>query len=343
MKIGLPHVVVLGAGASRAAFPQGDRNGLKLPLMNDLVETVGLGDLLDSSGIDYEGKNFEDVYDDLSRNPATILIVRDINDRIYDYFCQISLPTSLTIYDRLVLSLRKKDLIATFNWDPLLALACRRNSHLAESPRIVSLHGNVAIGICEKDKTKGINGDPCAVCRERLQPSQLLYPIKQKNYTDDPFLKNEWDELEWYLERAYFLTIFGYSAPSADVEAVRLMKKVWHKNKYRDLAEIELIDIKPSDELVKSWRGFIVRQHYGTMREYGHSHLSRYPRRSCEGLFMATMQNMPWPNNFPPEEMPLEEYQGWIRLLILEEKNKENDDHGFSGLPCDKLREIYQG
>jgi len=58
---------------------------------------------------------------------------------------------------------------------------------------------------------------------------------------------------------------------------------------------------------------------------------------------MATMQNMPWPNNSPPEEMPLEEYQGWIRLLILEEKNKENDDHGFSGLPCDKLREIYQG
>ena len=32
-----PHVVILGAGASLAAFPDGDKNGRKLPLMNDIV------------------------------------------------------------------------------------------------------------------------------------------------------------------------------------------------------------------------------------------------------------------------------------------------------------------
>jgi hypothetical protein len=37
-----PHVVLLGAGASLAAFPNGDANGNKLPLMNDLIATVGI-------------------------------------------------------------------------------------------------------------------------------------------------------------------------------------------------------------------------------------------------------------------------------------------------------------
>ncbi|MHA1748548.1 MAG: hypothetical protein ACTSXN_02865 [Promethearchaeota archaeon] len=34
---------------------------------------------------------------------------------------------SPTIYDYLILSLRKKDVIATFNWDPLLVQAAWKN------------------------------------------------------------------------------------------------------------------------------------------------------------------------------------------------------------------------
>lgn len=41
-----PHVVLLGAGASLAAFPNGDAKGNKLPLMSDFVATVGLTELL---------------------------------------------------------------------------------------------------------------------------------------------------------------------------------------------------------------------------------------------------------------------------------------------------------
>ena len=37
MKLGIPHVVILGAGASRAAFPYGERNGIVPPLMKDFV------------------------------------------------------------------------------------------------------------------------------------------------------------------------------------------------------------------------------------------------------------------------------------------------------------------
>ncbi len=57
-----PHVVLLGAGASRAAFPKGDANGLRLPLMSDFVETVsGLADYLRANGICHDG-NIETLY-----------------------------------------------------------------------------------------------------------------------------------------------------------------------------------------------------------------------------------------------------------------------------------------
>jgi len=45
---GRPHVVLLGAGASYAAFPDGDKNGRKLPLLKDFVEVIGLQGLIGS-------------------------------------------------------------------------------------------------------------------------------------------------------------------------------------------------------------------------------------------------------------------------------------------------------
>lgn len=46
-----PHVVVLGAGASLAAFPNGDAQGRRLPLMRDLAELIGLAPVFTSAGI----------------------------------------------------------------------------------------------------------------------------------------------------------------------------------------------------------------------------------------------------------------------------------------------------
>lgn len=45
------HVVLLGAGASRASFPDGDPQGYKLPLMKDFVEILNLTSLLQSLDI----------------------------------------------------------------------------------------------------------------------------------------------------------------------------------------------------------------------------------------------------------------------------------------------------
>src|SRR5579859_4661418 len=45
-----PHVVILGAGASRAAFPDGDAKKRRLPLMADLIECLGLRDSIRAAG-----------------------------------------------------------------------------------------------------------------------------------------------------------------------------------------------------------------------------------------------------------------------------------------------------
>ena len=64
-----PHVVILGAGASYAAFPDGDKNGKRLPLMNNLVDVLELHDLLSKTGVVFDTNNFELIYDRISRNP----------------------------------------------------------------------------------------------------------------------------------------------------------------------------------------------------------------------------------------------------------------------------------
>jgi len=57
VSMGRPHVVLLGAGASRAAFPRGERNGKRLPVMADFFETAPIADALASGGIPYSGRN----------------------------------------------------------------------------------------------------------------------------------------------------------------------------------------------------------------------------------------------------------------------------------------------
>jgi hypothetical protein len=65
-----PHVVILGAGASRACCMKGDRHGRKLPLMNDFVDCVGIEDLICKSGHD-PSINFEAIYSRIHRDGDT--------------------------------------------------------------------------------------------------------------------------------------------------------------------------------------------------------------------------------------------------------------------------------
>lgn len=318
-----PHVVILGAGASKAAFPNGDKNGRKLPLMNDFVEVLGLGPALSEHEIEYKGVNFEKIYDELYQKDQFPDLRKHIENSVRAYFSKFEIPDEVTLYDELVLSLREKDHIYTFNWDPLLLQAYRRHSSIKRLPKIHFLHGNVAVGICQEDKTIGYIKGRCSRCNKSYSPVRLLYPVADKEYDSSPFIKNEWDHLEWVLERSFMLTIFGYSAPETDVVAKEMMEKAWDINKRKELNEIQIIDIKSEDELHATWSDFIVSHHYSCWNSLRDSMIYRYPRRSCVAWGESIMQSDPWHDNYLPEFSDTKELQNWFNPLIEQEEKLE--------------------
>jgi hypothetical protein len=323
-----PHVVILGAGASKAAFPRGDANGRRVPVMAELTDCLDLRTSLKAAGFE-DGTDFESVYDELASSGRSPSLVAEIDSRLRVYFETLVLPERPTLYDYLLLSLRDKDLIATFNWDPFLPRAFIRNRDVASLPQMVFLHGNVEIAMCDKDLVKGFRGQLCMKCGSPLQPTRLLYPVRDKNYKSDPFIANEWSLLEDFLRRCYMLTIFGYGAPFTDAAAVELMTNCWGQNPTFELGQVNIVDIKSRKALEETWKRFFCRNHYACLRKLSNTWIFRHPRRSCEALAMATLQQAPWRDNPIPEFKTLSELHAWIGPLTAEEHLGQ-----FSGKPC---------
>jgi hypothetical protein len=320
------HTFILGAGASRAAFPNGDKYGRKLPLMSDFVETVGLEGFLKENSIDYSNQNIEEIYSNVySENPNSNLIT-ELNLRIIDYFSSLKIPDEVTLYDELLLSLQKKDAIFSFNWDPLLLQAFSRNHTLQELPSMHFLHGNVLVGVCENDQRTGYLRNRCSACGNKFTPSKILYPIKEKNYSKDSFIESEWQTLRLYLDNSFIFSIFGYSAPTTDTEAREFMKETWTKNKRQQLNEIDIIDIRNRDEVEDNWEGFIYQSHGGIFDDVRDTQSFRYARRSCESWGDAIFQCDPWSENNFPKFRELIDLQNWVKPLIKEEINFREDD-----------------
>jgi hypothetical protein len=315
-----PHVVILGAGASLAACPRGDANGIRLPVMANLVSVLGLEPLLAKIGIeDCASQNFEVIYDRIASDDAYRDFRLEVDTLVHRYFASLQLPTEVTIYDQILLSLRPKDLVATFNWDPLLLQAYARNRHMS-LPRVVFLHGNVYLGYCPEHKKKGYLTQTCEVCGRAFLPSPLLFPITKKEYRSHPLLAGEWDELAATLDKTYLLTIFGYAAPSSDTAAKEILVKAWDGNETRELAEVEVIDILPRRTLYDRWKEFIVSHHWGASTRFCQTLQFRHPRRSCEAFAFATLQQDPWATRLIPRFRRLDRLHEWMSPLVKEEK-----------------------
>lgn len=323
-----PHVVILGAGASVAAIPNGDANGKKISLMNDFFQKTNTEYLLEGIDLKTKSKNLEDIYSEIYERPELKDVCYKLEKAIYDYFSDLQIPDEPTIYDFLILSLRKKDLIATFNWDPLLQQAYQRCGRITRDlPKIVFLHGNVAIGLCMQDKVYGSIDHYCPLCRQRLSPLQLLYPIKKKDYNSDKFIKDEWDIIEKALSFAFIITVFGYGAPPSDVEAIKLLKNAWGDIEKRQFEQTEIIDIKQEDELVSSWKPFIHTHHYEIHKSFFKSTLSCLPRRTCECLYDQNMDAhfLDYEKGFK-EGMTWEDIEHYLEPIFEDEyKNRDKN------------------
>jgi len=315
-----PHIVILGAGASVAAFPTGDANGKKLPTMDNLVEILDLEPILKRGGIEYKSCNFEDIYSRLYESNPKSPLLKEIEEIAYNYFSSLQLPDVPTLYDHILMSLRPKDIVATFNWDPFLFDAWNRNKDSVPVPDIVHLHGNVRVAHCLEHPCYGEHGMICPECNRELIPTRLLYPVTMKNYSNDTFIKTEWDVLEHRLRQALTLTIFGYSAPHADKEAVDLLNRAWDKQN-RLVERIEVIDIKKKEVLWSQWDPFIIRTYLDCHANFYQSRIATYPRRTCEALVAQTLYGLWVEGNCLAPDANFDELLTWVKPLVEAEEN----------------------
>lgn len=321
------HTVILGAGASVATIPNGDKNGRKSSIMNGLIEKLGLDDIIKGVELKTTSNNLEDIYSELYEREECKEIVNELERRIYHYFESLEIPDNPTIYDLLILSLTKKDLIATFNWDPLLLQAYVRCVRFTDNlPTICCLHGNVSMGYCMKHAEYGMTDAICPVCGKKLPPTRLLFPVTQKNYSEDEYIKKCWEATEYMIENSSTITIFGYSAPSSDKEAVDLLKKAWGDLEERQLEEVSVIDIISEEEMLSKWQKFIYSHHYRYTKDFYNSYLGMFPRRSCEMIF-ATYQLNVWPDTKSGfwEGMSWDDIDEMMEELIAEEERTPID------------------
>jgi hypothetical protein len=307
-----PHVVILGAGASRAACPNGDKNGNILPLMDDLIEILEFNHI---NNFNIKSRNFEDIFSLICQSDKYKDLKLRIEESVYNYFEKLEIPDHPTIYDHLVLSLRKKDVIATFNWDPLLVLAYRRNGRNFELPNLLFLHGNVEVGYCENDNISGIKKFPCKKCSKMLEPTSLLYPITNKNYTSNKFLSSQWSTLQNNIRYAFMITFFGYGAPKTDVRAIELMKLAWGNLEKRKMEQIEIIDIKSEEELHETWKPFIFSHHYDIHSSFYNSWIANHPRRTVEAYYNQFWMAEFIDNNPIPQNLSFQELWEWFEPL----------------------------
>lgn len=316
-----PHVVLLGAGASRAVCPDGDKNGKLLPLMTDFAKIVGLKSIFEQWGID-SSKNFEEIYSDLYDNKEDEKINK-IQNIVEKYFEQLELPEKPTIYDHLILSLREKDLIATFNWDPLLIQACLRNKNLGLSlPRLLFLHGNIKIGYCEGHKVIGILGGKCKKCGNFYTRSPILYPIKKKEYIKNSFIANEWQQLKLGFQQAFMITIFGYSCPKTDTEAMSAMKEAWGNKNKRNMEQTSFITIQSEDEVSQNWNDFIHTHHYEVDFDFYSSWIANHPRRTGEAYLNQYHEAQFIENNPIPKTFDFPKLWKWYEQFKNPEENE---------------------
>ena len=261
--------------------------------MCNLITELKLDSLLEKHGVSKEQNNFEKFYSSICETKPKL--ASEIEVKIYSYFSSLKIPDELTLYDYLILFLREKDCIASFNWDPILNQALKRNllflyNYGLQPPNIIYLHGNTAIGHCPNKCTMGHIENRCSKCNTKYVKSQLLYPVSKKNYSINSFVENQWKRVINKLKRAYLLTVFGYSAPSSDQEAMKLFKEGWGDWQKRQFEEIEFINTDNQDIYIESWKDFIHTYHYQYKSDFFDSILAKYPRRSCECLFKQLME-----------------------------------------------------
>ena len=312
-----PHVVIIGAGASKAACPI-DKNGKAVPVLRNVHEVLGLKNTIEMYGFSKEElADFEVLFSNIYGKPQYEELQRELESAVRDYFQSLCITDGPTLYDYLILSLTEKDAIISFNWDPFLIQAYRRNIDVGNLPQLFFPHGNTGVGLCYDCHIKGYAKCLCPKCFSPLTDMKLLYPVGKKNYSDGDIIQNEWSGARSFLNHAAGITIFGYSAPETDAEAYNLLKNSYSKSNITTIAPFTIINLKQNETEQKAKWADIYDKH---MLQYTDSFkdtiLWSWPRVSLETLFDAILQQQPRDNNKSFRDFEtLEELQAFVKTI----------------------------
>jgi hypothetical protein len=192
------------------------------------------------------------------------------------------------------------------------------------------LHGTTALGYNKRDKRAGPAGWYSRATRNYLEPIKLLYPVTKKDYSEDEFIDMEWKRLRYWLsqESTCLVTVFGYGAPSTDVEAIKLLNDAWGTGDDRNMEQFEIIDIRSQKEVRKQWDNFIHSHHYDYATDYFKSSLANNPRRTFESytqhiMFLSVEEAFSESNPVPHDFKTMEELWSWHKELVKAEKENE--------------------
>lgn len=123
------------------------------------------------------------------------------------------------------------------------------------------------------------------------------------------------------------LTVFGYSAPKTDVEAIALLKEGWGDPDERNMEQTEIIN-RPGadrDELRDTWAPFIHTHHYEIHGSFYDSWLARHPRRSGEAYWNQYYEGKFITNNSIPRDFKtIRELVAWFKPLFDVENRGES-------------------
>lgn len=322
-----PHLVIVGAGATVDSIPNGDKNGMRSSVMKGFVERLGFTSILSDTKIHFSSDNLEDIYSTLAEKDDCVNVRKHLEKSIFNYFSAFEIPDTITKYDLLVLSLTRKDCIASFNWDGLLVDAYRRMWQITDDlPVMLFLHGNVKVGYCTKCGNYGYHTYNCPQCHIPFSPSRLLFPVRHKNYNSDSFIRTQWEIFEDFLSRAAIVTIYGYSAPKTDAEAIDKLKNAFTRiTQVRYFDQVQIIE-RPGfnhNEISAAWEDLSghVHGHLKIEESFFDTYLAEFPRRSVEGYVKRNFTGWWGPSNktFEKERgtnYTLEELSEYISPLL---------------------------
>ncbi len=306
-------------------MPQGDKYGKKIPLLDELPNIKGVvaewKELMENACP--PPGNFESQFSWLKQKDIYSSQLLKIEKTIVSYFESLHLPDYPTIYDYLVLGLRSKDIIATFNWDPFLIQAYRRNKDVAKLPDIRFLHGCVAFATCNEHDILGVPSEICTICNTTLKQSKLFYPVENKDYTNDNLIKRDWEKVTEKLKEAFQITIFGYSGPATDFNARQLLLENWNPtptNNFKQFCHAEIIDIKKQEEIVKCWKNYFPLGHSIINSDFWKSSIAIWPRRTFEWKYSVSIEGKFLRNGEHYKTDSLKDLQDWFSKLYYEEK-----------------------